>query len=89
MAPLLKKLGHIQIEHTRVCLSIDALNLLTPSESARRGHGIKPSHKRVLKPEGTKRIKQMVLEILEKHSDGLKALDILSKIEADYDMFIS
>ena len=87
MAPLLKKLGPMHQDHARICLRIEAVEKLLPNEHNRIHFQVKPSN-RVLKPEGTKRIKQMVLEILEKNAGGLKALDILSKIETDYDMKI-
>ena len=86
MAPLLKKLAPIQINHAQICLSIDAVKHVQPSEKNRTFVTSKKIS--ILKPEGTKRIKPMVLEILEKHTGGLKALDILSAIETDYDVKI-
>ena len=79
MKPMLDLLAPLQVRHARVCLALDAIALLKPSEK-----NISLLAPRKLKPEGTMRIKPMILEILERNPEGLKALDILSSIKNEY-----
>lgn len=86
MAPLLKQLAPLQVRHARVCLALEALTNVTGAE---KNQSFITSRKgRVLKPEGTMRIKPMVIAILKKHPDGLKALEILGAIKDSYSVEI-
>ena len=86
MAPLLRDLAPLQVAYARACLALDAFRKLELSDK-NRSLLVKRKN-RVLKPDGTLPIKQMVMEILKINPSGLMALQILESIKEDYSVEI-